>query len=64
MSLVPTQVNYPVPAQYPASAPQPQWFQAVVSVMISLIMLSVFVAWGVSQIRKVFKGEEVEMPLS
>jgi uncharacterized membrane protein YdbT with pleckstrin-like domain len=56
MSLVPAQT------QYPATAPQPQFIQELVAVMIPLIMLAVFSAWGISQIKKLFKGEEVPKP--
>jgi uncharacterized membrane protein YdbT with pleckstrin-like domain len=56
MSLVPAQT------QYPATAPQPQFIQELVAVMIPLIILAVFSAWGISQIKKLFKGEEIERP--
>ena len=48
--------------QYPSSAPEPMFWTAFFQVMFGLVMLAVYTAWGVSQIKKAFKGEEIEKP--
>jgi len=51
----------PQPQSYPVaqtSEVQAQWLQGLVAVMGAVAMA----AWAFSQVRKAFKGEEVEKP--
>jgi len=48
--------------QYPTTAPQPLFWQAVVTAAISMAMIIMLATWVFSQIGKAKRGEEVEKP--
>jgi hypothetical protein len=48
-------------SQYPASAPQPQFWPELVAVMIDIAILVVVFSWAFSQAKKAIKGEEVRI---
>jgi len=56
-------MTQPVPyPEYPASAPQPQFWPELVAIMIDIAILVVVFSWAFSKAKKAMKGEEVGLP--
>jgi hypothetical protein len=56
-------MTQPVPyQQYPTGAPQPLFWPELVGIMIDIAILAVIFSWAFSQVKKVFRGEEVKLP--
>ena len=56
-------MTQPIPyPEYPAGAPQPLFWPAVMAAMVNIVILVALVSWAFSQVKKAIKGEEVERP--
>ncbi|GEM_PF-6463358 len=50
------------PVPYPASAPQPLFWQGVFAAMVNILILIALASWAFSQAKKAWRGEEIERP--
>lgn len=56
-------MTQPIPyPEYPASAPEPQFWQGLMTMAAGIMMLIALASWAFSMARKALKGEEVERP--